>query len=44
VEDVAMARSSTDTRAALARYRATRAAADAARDQEPLPEPPARHC
>lgn len=44
VEDVATARSADDTRAALARYRTTRSTADAAREREPLPEPPSRHC
>jgi hypothetical protein len=44
VEGAATARSAADTRAALDRYRTTRATADAARNRKPLPEPPARRC
>jgi len=44
VTDVLNARSREDSRAALERYRATRAAADAERAKNPIPAPPSQTC
>lgn len=44
VADVAQAHSAADTRAALARYRATRSDADAKRAANPLPDLPDQVC
>ena len=44
VSDVTKATSPADSRAALARYQQTRAAADADRAANPLPAPPSQTC
>jgi hypothetical protein len=44
VSDVVMSRTAADTLTALNRYQATRAAADEARRQHPLPAPPSQVC
>lgn len=44
VQDVSNAKSPADSRAALQRYRDTRATTDAERTRNPLPEPPSKRC
>lgn len=44
IQDVSEAKTPTDSRTALQRYRDTRAAADAERQRNPLPEPPSKRC
>ncbi len=44
ISDVSEAKSPADSRAALQRYRDTRASADAERTRNPLPAPPSQRC